>query len=526
MTRGRATITLEILEMTRTACIAALVATLVAGGCVFDFDVPWPDTLVDAAEPDLDAGVFDGPVPDAPAPDAPAPDAPTPDLTPDAGVDPTLWVVHGGSSLAELPYRVVTDAKGAIYLAGVFRGKTGTLGGKTLVSQGAGDLFVAKLGATGAVAWVTTAGGAGNDLAYDLALDTSGNLYVVGYFEGTADFGGKSVTTKGGRDLYVAKLDPTGKFLWVTHGGGAAKDHAKGVTLGSNGAPYITGWYTGKPTLEGTGNSDAPKTLPLATLSDIFVAKLDPTDGSIFPVAFGGSDVDEAEDIAAISTGAIFVAGSSSSKDLKVGTSTSGSKGGRDVILIRLNSALSPSWVKRFGGTGDEESRGLAVDANDHLYLTGYFKSSPAAFGSKSVYVTDGAELFVAKLDGSGVAWVGTAAGSGPQEGIDVTVTPGGDVVVAGYSGGALTFAKQKVPAASNEDIFVGAFDGNGNQRWALAAGGKDADRAWGVAPAGAGKLVVVGNFQDKAAFPLPGSSHQRTSAGYTDLFIWKLMPP
>jgi hypothetical protein len=500
--------------------MASLVAALTAGGCVFDFDVPWPDTLADAAEPDLDAAT-----PDL-APDGPAPDAATPDLAPDAAVDPTLWVVSGGSSLAELPYRVVTDSKGAIYLAGIFRGKNGTLGGKTLVSQGAGDLFVAKLSGSGVGAWVTTAGGTGNDLAYDLALDKSGNLYIVGYFEGSVTFGTHSVTSKGGRDLYVAKLDANGKFLWVTHGGGGTKDYAKGVALNSSGVPYITGWYTGKPTLQGTGNSDAPKALPAAGSSDIFVAKLDPADGSIFPKAFSGSAIDEAEDIVANSTGSIFVAGSTNSTDLTVGTFKPASKGGKDVLLIRLDSSLTPSWAKRFGGTGDEESRGLTIDGNDHLYLTGYYKSSPAAFGGKSVSVTDGAELFVAKLDGNGVAWVGTAAGSGPQEGIDVTVTSGGDVVVAGYSGGALTFAKQQVPAVSKEDIFVGAFDGSGKEQWALAAGGKDDDRAWGVAPAGAGKLVVVGNFQDKAAFPLPGSKHQRTSAGYTDLFIWKLKPP
>ncbi|HRU48088.1 MAG TPA: SBBP repeat-containing protein, partial [Candidatus Syntrophosphaera sp.] len=63
--------------------------------------------------------------------------------------------------------------------------------------------------------WAKKAGGTGSDWGYGIAVDTSGNSYVTGYFKGTATFGSTNLTSNGGYDIFVAKLDSSGNWLWA-----------------------------------------------------------------------------------------------------------------------------------------------------------------------------------------------------------------------------------------------------------------------------------------------------------------------
>ena len=72
--------------------------------------------------------------------------------------------------------------------------------------------------------WATQAGGISSDSGYGIAIDNSGNSYVTGMFHETASFGSTTLTSSGGGDIYVARLDADGNWEWATRAGGSSDD--------------------------------------------------------------------------------------------------------------------------------------------------------------------------------------------------------------------------------------------------------------------------------------------------------------
>ncbi|MCH7908562.1 MAG: hypothetical protein IIB38_02975, partial [Candidatus Hydrogenedentes bacterium] len=128
---------------------------------------------------------------------------------------------------------IAVDASGNVYTTGSFEGTVDFDPGASvfdLTSMGGLDVFISKLDASGNFLWAKAMGGTGTDKALGIAVDDSGKVYTTGSFEGTVDFDpGASVfdlTSTGGLDLFVSKLDASGNFLWATALGGAGDDQA------------------------------------------------------------------------------------------------------------------------------------------------------------------------------------------------------------------------------------------------------------------------------------------------------------
>src|ERR1043165_3455021 len=90
-------------------------------------------------------------------------------------------------------YCVATDGSGNVYTAGKFAGSVDFdpgSGTEMLTAAGFNDFFVSKLDANGNFLWARAIGSGSTDEAYGIATDPSGNVYVTGLFQNTADFDG------------------------------------------------------------------------------------------------------------------------------------------------------------------------------------------------------------------------------------------------------------------------------------------------------------------------------------------------
>ena len=156
---------------------------------------------------------------------------------------------------------IVVDSVGNTYVTGAFR-TGGLFGGTTITSGGHRDIYVAKLDPTGAFVWVQTYGSTSNlaDRGLDIDIDSSSNVYITGYFQGTVNFGNGDVTAAGGSDIFVLKLDSSGAFQWVYTAGGSGNDNGKGIAIDISGNVYTAGFFrstfqfTSGVTLEGNEN--------------------------------------------------------------------------------------------------------------------------------------------------------------------------------------------------------------------------------------------------------------------------------
>ncbi|MEP6555351.1 MAG: SBBP repeat-containing protein [Ferruginibacter sp.] len=149
---------------------------------------------------------------------------------------------------------VKADAAGNVYLAGDFPFTVDFDPGPgvyNLTTAGSIDAFVLKLNSTGDFAWAKAFAGPNAEAAKDLALDASGNAYITGIFQGTADFdpgaGVYNLTVVGGvnNDIFISKLNTSGDLVWALNFGGNMDDEGLSVFCGVTGNVYATGDFDG-----------------------------------------------------------------------------------------------------------------------------------------------------------------------------------------------------------------------------------------------------------------------------------------
>lgn len=125
--------------------------------------------------------------------------------------------------------RVATDAAGNAYVGGYFSVAL-SHGTYVLRSSGSRDVLVLKYDPSGNASWAARAGGGNNDEVYGLALDPAGNVFITGYFANSATFGTATLNTSGKQsDIFVAKLNGNGIFVWARQAGGFASDNQSQV---------------------------------------------------------------------------------------------------------------------------------------------------------------------------------------------------------------------------------------------------------------------------------------------------------
>ena len=160
------------------------------------------------------------------------------------------WAVQVQATVGVIPDDIALDSANNIYITGVFFGSV-TFGTIIVTENGGGDVFVAKLASDGTWQWATHAGATDYDQATAIAVDGNGNVYVTGWFDDTATFGNISLTSQGIYDLYVASLSPSGSWRWAVSAGGINNDIAYGIAVDTEGNSYVTGWFQGNATFGG-----------------------------------------------------------------------------------------------------------------------------------------------------------------------------------------------------------------------------------------------------------------------------------
>ena len=140
------------------------------------------------------------------------------------------WVRHLGTSSSEMGKGVAVDGAGNVYIAGETHGDFGG------VNQGGQDIVLVKCSSAGAQQWVRQLGSAGQDIAFGVAVDGTGNVYIAGTTYG--DLGG---VNHGGRDIVIIKYTSAGAQQWVRQLGSDSDDYAYGIAVDSAGNAYMAG---------------------------------------------------------------------------------------------------------------------------------------------------------------------------------------------------------------------------------------------------------------------------------------------
>jgi hypothetical protein len=338
-------------------------------------------------------------------------------------------------------------------MTGSFRG-TGTFGaGNTFGSNGIDDIFISKLTPSGNVIWSKRAGGTDQDVAFSIATDNNGDIYIAGYFRGTITFPGSTttMTSLGGTDALIAKYDGNGNLLWAKSGGGTGNDFAYGVSV-RGGNVAMVGQF------DLTASFDA-SSLVSTGQSDIFIAEYSGSNGSLNWVnKFGGTGFDIGFSIT--TAGSDYVIAGQFANSVTIGSTTLNSAGNSDVLVVRVNSSGTPVWFKRAGGISQDAGRGIAINSlGDKLFVTGSFAES-AVFGPTTLNSFGNLDIFVTTVDLATGDFETTYQNGGPldDEARGITAGTSNTSFITGYFNGQGSFGNVDLTSAGDWDIFVHKF--------------------------------------------------------------------
>jgi glucose/arabinose dehydrogenase len=328
------------------------------------------------------------------------------------------WVRQIGSVGDDVADAVTADKDLNLYVAGSFQGTAdfdpSPTGVSNLTSSGGSDAFVMKFDRFGSFNWAKSFGGSGDDRATALITDATDEAYTTGSFQGTADFDPGSatynLTSAGGKDVFVSRLDTNGKFSLAARMGGRGDDEGEGIAVDPTNNIYTAGDFTGTADFDPSPLATANRTSAGGT--DVFVSKLDPSGNFQWVKQAGGSGDDHGRGIVIEKDNSISTVGDfTGTVDFNPGLGTFNvtSSGGRDAFIQRLTPAGDFDAVEQIGGGGDDTGMAIAHDFTSHVAVAGAFTGNiTASTGTSVVNLTSagGKDIFVIKLQRpTGGAW-------------------------------------------------------------------------------------------------------------------------
>jgi len=379
--------------------------------------------------------------------------------------------------------RMAKAPSGDLYVVGHFRGTAGFAGDLYGAETGK-DLFVASYDNSGAVRWVRTAGGQGDQEAFAVSFDEDGNVYFTGSFSIEIKFappcGTLNTNPTSDTDAFVAKFDQAGQCKWVKHitgtGATASRQAGYGIAVVPSSvqyqAPamvYVAGLYDNNISWGGT-NSRAGAGMRA------WLAKLTAESGS-YSWVYDGFDADlspglgahHVTHLSAVRDGAtvtIFALG-------KRGIDSDGEPGGYFVAGIGEDSPTTPvrKWIdtKLSGASAGTVVNGLAASA-DRLFVAGRVQAG--SLGTTGL-TADDSGAFVASLDHqeSSGSWSGIETAEGGE--VRAVTLSGQRVYVAGryfetFVAGGTDLGNDSIPLEASDrsdgDYFGGALALDGDQ--------------------------------------------------------------
>ena len=435
--------------------------------------------------------------------------------TPDAIISPDKSLILIPAWRSELlPTRTPDDRLGGIFLI--------------RTPDGNGDI--------GSFSWArrvaSNAGGIEN-LITGMTTDSQSNAYVTGWFNGTNDFGGVTLTSRsgGGHDIFVAKYNAAGILQWAQRAGGAAgrsfeDDAGRGVGVDAAGNVYVTGQFNS------TADFGDINVTAGSSRHCFFLAKYD-ADGVIQWVQHNACAPDRCcagDGLAVDASGNCYVFGSFDGAAITFGDTTIKKPSFSSVnrYLVKYDTNGQVQWAVGITSTVHSMGHSVSLDKDGSIYVAGRFRSD-VFIGDTALSGSNEWNSFVAKLDNSGVPlWTQMITSDSGVQAFGVHADHQGSVYVSGgfgtiagttaSFGPSVTLTSQGGGSPGTDegdaigDAFLAKYDTTtGTLQWARRAGGTGMDAFPGVCTDEQGNVYAAGGFMaggDVGEFVVPTSAN------------------
>lgn len=280
---------------------------------------------------------------------------------------------------------------------------------------GRDDVFILKLSNDADLIWVKQLGGTQIETGNAIATDNENNIVVTGYFEGTVDFDPdenetKEITSLGGHDIFVVKLDSNGNLIWVKQMGGDDHQEANGVDIDAGNNIFIAGTF--RDTADFDPGSNVEELIAMS--EDIFIENLDQDGNFRWVNHIGNNDWPQCFDIVCAGNGNLYITGGfqyTIDLDPGYGVYEQTSNGGYDIFVEELTSDGEFVWAGTMGGKNNYEyGFDICTDKNNNIITAGVFNSDADFDPGTDTIILDNkniwGDLFVQKLNHNSTATI------------------------------------------------------------------------------------------------------------------------
>ncbi len=443
-----------------------------------------------------------------------------------------LWngaTYYGPDTSSSPLYGVASDHNGHMYTAGItYAASTGniaTTGSYQSTYGGNEDAFLVKFDTSGHRLWATYYGGSGEDWAYAVTCDLSGNVYIGGYTQSADSIAtaGSHQTAPGAAGVnngLVAKFNSSGTRLWATYYGGDQDDVVYSVVCDDSLNVYIAGVATSTFNIATPGSFEPTFINPTGQWTAGFIAKFDSTGvrkwGTYYEAYTGAAQNDVLGVRACTDGNNIYITGYTDGKDsiATTGSWQPANAGSTDDFIAKFDKYGNRIWATFYGGRPQDITGSLACDDAGNLYLLGQTMSDTGIASSGCFQPSRGGgwDAFLAKFNPiSGMRIWSTYYGGPANESVlwsNISANHANNIFITGCtvsaSGIASAGAWQTV-YGGNEDAFLAAYDASGAQLWSTYYGGTGDDQSFACAFDGQNSYIC-GQTNSTTNIATPGS--------------------
>lgn len=414
------------------------------------------------------------------------------------------WANQVSGSIDDSGNGIAMDSNGNVFVTGIFSG-TLTIGTEMLESTGSYDSFIIKYDSNGNFLWAKSSDNNGNNACYGVSTDEFGNCIITGKFYDSITFDDWTLTSSGSKDIYLVKLDPNINVIWAKKAGGIDDDSGGAIAVNNLGEIFISGYFEGTAyfdsviltnpeprvfiakydidgnviwaretnvlftrglgpniTADDFGNCCITTHIDGSSETDMYVAKYDLNGNVSWSRIIDGAGsytYDYGQGIAVDSLGNVFVAGVFDGT-LNFASDTldcSGSSSWEDIFLAKYDPNGNELWARQLCGVHYEHGQTLSIvtDREDNIIVIGYFEGS---VNLEEITLTSNGDkdIFVCKYDSNGdLLWALNNGGLSHDRGSSIAANGCGNITAIGTFRDEITFGSTTLTCPSGFDIFV-----------------------------------------------------------------------
>ena len=405
-----------------------------------------------------------------------------------------LWANQCGNppNTSDTKSAIAPGADGSFYMAAEFL-DTVAFGEKVLVSAGGTDIYLVKHTAEGIPAWSVKLGGNDYDYVQKLETDEEGNIIMTGYFYGTTQIGPDQYTSFGSQDIFVAKYNSAGTFLWSYRAGGPMAAYITGLATGNDHDIVITGYYYDSITFGDT-------TIYESGSSDIYLAGFN-NDGQLqWLTQAGGSSSDQSRSVSCDPEGNILL-NCSYYYDFSIGDTTLTTQNPVGVAIAKFSPSGDLIKVFQLDGTYlTPEVYNIACQ-DGSFYLSGNF-SEQLVFGSKTFDAGEfNQDIFIAKYDsGCDLVWAKHAHSFASDQVVGLVTDQFDNLYLTGHYLDSLYIDNLKLRytlCCGSREVFILSINPGGDVQWGEQITGTRAN-VQALSISSQGELLLSGLFSEE----------------------------